>query len=193
MERVQRFLVLFGRKCCLYSDIVISEEIKAEDDNIEAACRSKILGEGVELEKNEAILKITVLESNKIQPGKVFCIYPKALKECEKVKAKDRCMYVGLHHMKNGKAAYDVILSQNKKGKARKDFVIQYNEGEYYLNSIDQELGTYISLGHPFALKTGKMHIISIGNIHIAVSIENCKQQTIVIQVIDGPNKNDKL
>jgi hypothetical protein len=193
MERAQRFLVLFGRKCCLYSDIEISEEIKAKDDNIEEDSHSKILGERAEFEKNEAILKITVLESNNIQPGKVFCIYPKALKECEKANAKDRCMYIGLHHMKNGKAVYGMLLSQSKKGKAKKDFVIQHNEGEYYLKSIDQGLGTYISLRHPFALITEKVYIISIGNIHVAVGIENYKQQTIVIQVVDGPNKNDKL
>ncbi|OMJ70743.1 hypothetical protein SteCoe_31221 [Stentor coeruleus] len=193
MERLQKFFLLFGRKCCFYSDYMNNEEIKAEGENSEEVSHSKIFNEDAESEKNEAILKITVLESNNIQQGKVFCIYPNGLKENENVKTKDRCIYASLYQMEDGKAVNDMLLTQRRKGRARKDFVVQHKGNDYYIKSIDQGLGTYISLAYPFALVIGKIYIISIGNIHMAVSIENNTRQRIFIQVVDGPNKNDKF
>jgi hypothetical protein len=85
-------------------------------------------------------------------------------------------------------------LPENEKGVGKKHFMIQYKQVPrpgFYIKDLGEGMGTFVRISHPLALQTN--FIISFGESHMIIVIDNSMPPKLVLRFIDGPKTDQKL
>jgi hypothetical protein len=191
MDSVRKFFTDLGCRCCFLSEIPITDTLQAEDKSNLDISSQQIPKLQNPTAKNETILNLVIVESEKLQVGKIFAISPEGLKNSDRTNAGDGCVYAGSLYYEQDKIVNDVVLPQSEKGVGKRHFMIQNKQDAYFLKDLGDGMGTFIRLNKPLRLKSN--YIISFGDSHMIVVIENLPPPRLVIKFIDGPKVDQKL
>ncbi|CAG9318054.1 unnamed protein product [Blepharisma stoltei] len=134
-------------------------------------------------------LTLSIIDTEGMQIGTEYEIYPMGLKGSSR-RIQDGCVYAGTLRFENNIIINDIILSENEKGVGKKHFLIQFDKYQknYFLKDLGDGMGTFIRLDKPLKLKSN--HIISFGDSHLVITIE---QPNLCLKFIDGPKTEEKF
>ena len=192
MENIRGFCKAITKRCCFTAEYTNSENLEVEGSKLDHTS-SQIAKLP---EKSEKVLRLVlvIIESEKMQVGKTFVISPVGLVNSERIASKDGFVYAGSLYYENQKIINDIILPQTEKGVGRRHFLIQYKPiagGVYLLKDLGDGMGTFIRIIHPLLLRNN--FIISFGESHMLVAIEDSVPSRLVLRFIDGPKVEQKL
>lgn len=193
MENVRKVFSAISKKCCFSSDYNLPENLEPEG-RIQLDLTSSQIPKIPEKLGKEVRLTLTVVESEKLPIGKTFIISPFGLLNSERSTSGDGCVYAGSLYYEDEKVVNDIILPQAEKGVGKRHFVIQYKakeSGSWGIKDLGDGMGTFIRLTHPLSLQSN--FIISFGDSHMIVLIENSVPSKLVLRFIDGPKIEQKL
>ena len=131
-------------------------------------------------------LKVIILDSKSFETGTEFTIDHNGL---DSNHSEDGTVKFGSDSNSN-----QVILSNLEKGVGSEHFIIKHDKSyksTYVLSDLGNGTGTFIRIEKKLYMKTG--NIISFGDSHMLVNIENCEKGKIQLKFIDGPMKNESL
>ena len=193
MENVRKAFKILSNKCCFNSEYTNTEGLEAEGKGNLDITSSQIPKIPEKLEKSEKRLTLVIVESEKMQTGKTYIITPVGLLNSERTYAGDGCVYAGSLYYEEQKIVNDIILPQTEKGVGKRHFIIQYQQKEerYMIKDLGDGMGTFIRLTHPLQLQNN--FIVSFGDSHMIVVIENSFPSKLVLRFIDGPKVDQKL
>ena len=194
MENFRNVFFALTKLCCFRTDSNIGENLELEGGSKLDFSSSQIPKLGNILENSEMRLSLVVVESEKMQIGKKFIITPTGLVNSERNQSGDGFVYAGSVYYEDQKIINDIILPQSEKGVGRRHFMIQYKNSDkraYLIKDLGDGMGTFIRLVRPLGLVNN--FIISFGDSHMIVVIENTFPSKLVIKFIDGPKVDQKL
>jgi hypothetical protein len=134
-----------------------------------------------------------VIESEKMQVGKVFHIDSTGLKNSQR-QDNDCQVFAGSLFYSGNKIVNDILLPISEKGIGKQHFLIQYKKipgPGYFLKDLGDGMGTFIRISRPVLLKNN--YIVSFGDSHLIVHLENTKKSELHIKFIDGSKCDEKL
>ena len=192
MENIRKFLKSITKKCCFDSEYTISESIEAHEKNRLDITNIKLSRPEI-YEKGTLMLKLTVAESEKMQEGKFYSITPFGLVDSARTKSGDGCVYAGCLYYENDRIINDILLPSNEKGIGSKHFVIEYirEKNRYFIKDLGEGMGTFIRLNRSLVLQNN--YIVSFGDSHMIILIDNTTLPKLVLRFIDGPKVDQKL
>ena len=193
MENVRRFFAALTKRCCFTTEYTSTENLEVEGKSKLDLTSSQIPKIPERLEK-ELRLVLVIMESEKMLVGKNFVINPMGLINSERTSSKDGHVYAGSLYYEDQKIVNDIVLPQTEKGVGKRHFVIEYRPkegGGYGIKDLGDGMGTFIRLTRPLLLQNN--FIISFGDSHMIVVIENTVPSKLVLRFIDGPKVEQKL
>jgi FHA domain len=193
METVRKFFSTVTKRCCFSSEYSNPENLEGQEKSKLDATNSQISSIPKIHQKDVKVLCLVVIESEKMTIGKSYNVNPSGLVNSERNSPGDGCVYAGSLAYEDNKIVNDIILPQNEAGVGKKHFVIKYSpeKDSYSIKDLGDGMGTFIRLTRPLCLKSN--FIISFGDSHLIVVIENNEVPKLVIRFIDGPKVEQKL
>lgn len=144
-------------------------------------------------EEHNKKLTLSVIETVHLEIGAEYEIIPTGL-ESSKRATKDNCVYAGTLEKQGNLIANDILLPEDEKGAGKRHFMIKYNKGKsysekqnYFLKDMGDGMGTFIRIEQPLKLKNS--YIVSFGDSHMMVNIEN---NLLTIRFVEGPKAEHK-
>lgn len=194
MEYLKKTFYSFSCRCC-FVDENPSDELPPGDNrktqlDISTYSIPKV---PKTLIQSDPALDIVIIESEKMQVGKVFHISSTGLNNSER-QANDCQVFGGSLYYEGDKVANDILLPINEKGVGKKHFLIQYKKFPgpgYFLKDLGDGMGTFVRITRPIVLKNN--YIVSFGDSHLIVMIESFDLTILTVKFIDGPKCDQKL
>ena len=132
-------------------------------------------------------LTLQIIDSEKLEVGTEYHIQATGLKGSVR-DAHDGCTYGGCQPADEfGTAINDILLSDKEEGVGSRHFVVQYNSDsdKYMLQDLNDGTGTFIRLDLPYQIRNN--NIISFGDSHMIITLENYLNPSVTLKFIDGP------
>lgn len=192
MDKFRALFTTLSKRCCFISEYTTTEREDRDAKGSLDITSSQI--PQIFLQTKSLILKLTVLESEKMPAGKVYTIEPTGLVDSERTFHGDHCVYAGSLYSENNRVINDIILPQNEQGIGRRHFMIQYRDkpGQgYHIKDLGDGMGTFVKITQPLVLKTN--FIISFGESHMIVILDNSDPPKLTLRFIDGPKIDQRL
>jgi hypothetical protein len=192
MERLRQFFSVLSRRCCFSNEYTSTEqedrEVKGSLDITSSQIPAHVL-------HSKAItLKLVVVESEKMTVDKVFIIEPTGLINSDRTNHGDNCVYAGSLYSEDNRVVNDIILPFNENGVGRRHFMIMYKEHPspgFYLKDLGDGMGTFVRISQSLPLKNN--FIVSFGESHMIVILDNGPAPKITLRFIDGPKIDQRL
>ncbi|OMJ80059.1 hypothetical protein SteCoe_19789 [Stentor coeruleus] len=194
MENFRKAFSSLTRRCCFSSDYTHSEPVELEGKSSLDITSSQIPPQPIQVPLVYLHLKIIVIESEKLPLGKTYNISPIGLNNSERTSYGDGCVYAGSLYQENNRIVNDMILPQNEKGVGKRHFMIQYKaepKSMYLIKDLGDGMGTFVRISKPLPLQTN--FIISFGDSHMIVVIDNSYPPKLTLRFIDGPKLDEKF
>jgi FHA domain len=193
MDKARNFFLNLIRKCCPGTEVNRREPLEDEKKNTLEATTTNIANYTDRSEKDPLKLILVVIESEKIQIGKEYFITSAGLVNSERNTSGDGYVFAGCLYYDHEEVVNDIILPQNEKGVGKRHFMIHYKKktGFYCIKDLGDGMGTFIKLTRPLVLEN--KFIVSFGDSHMIITIENNDYPEISLKFIDGPKVNQKL
>jgi FHA domain len=183
MLRLRKFCVIY-KQCCFSSSeahTIETTEYDLRNTNETALALSKTISSPISKE----VLKLTliVLDTVHMPLGHEYEIYPEGFK-ASKRKSRDNCVYAGCVEKQGNLIINDILLPPEEKGIGKRHFMVKYNKNKhtYAIKDMGEGMGTFIRLDQPLKLKSS--YIISFGDSHMIVNLDNT---FITLRFIEGP------
>lgn len=192
MEKFRALFSTLSKRCCFISDYTSTEREDRDPKGSLDITSSQI--PQIFLQSKSLILKLKVIESEKMPVGKIYTIEPAGLIDSERTFHGDHCVYAGSLYSENNRVINDIILPQNEQGVGRRHFMIQYKESPnhaYHIKDLGDGMGTFVRITQPLVLKTN--YIISFGESHMIVILDNSDPPKLALRFIDGPKIDQRL
>lgn len=167
-----------------------SQDIETTDHD---AKNPSVIDTTINMSKTKAVkdslkLVLIVIDTAYMDLSHQFEIGPEGLKGSKR-KVKDGCVYAGSLEYEGKIVVNDILLSEREKGVGKRHFMIKYNKDlqSFSIKDMGDGLGTFIRVNRPLALQN--LNIVSFGDSHMIVNIEN---NFISLRFIEGPKINYK-
>ncbi|OMJ66943.1 hypothetical protein SteCoe_36043 [Stentor coeruleus] len=178
--------------CCCFAGDGISEgheqEMKNSNTNETVMTIAKTNLTTRRKEEYQKKLIISVIETMHLVIGNEYEIFPTGLENSKRA-IKDSCVYAGTLEKQGNLIVNDILLPEDEKGAGKRHFMIKYNKEKqnYFLKDMGDGMGTFIRIEQPLKLKNS--YIVSFGDSHMMVNIEN---NLLTIRFVEGPKADHK-
>lgn len=193
MENLKHFINNLGCKCCFTDDASTQDPIDQQKRSQVDITSISIPRLPSSLVTQDPTLNLIVVESEKMQVGKVYFIDSAGLKGSDRGSS-DGLVYAGSLYYEGEKVINDILLPQSEKGVGKRHFLIQFKKFPgpgYFIKDLGDGMGTFIRLSQPLKLKNN--YIISFGDSHMIVFIDCSNSSKLTLKFIDGPKVDEKL
>lgn len=193
MENFRRVIQNLGCRCCFMDDSTTQDPLEQQKPSQIDVTAISIPKLPQNFANQDPTLNLIVVESEKMQVGKIFFIDSTGLKSSERGSA-DGQVFAGSLYYEGDKVINDILLPQSEKGVGKRHFLIQYKKSPapgYFIKDLGDGMGTFIRLSKPLGLKNN--YIISFGDSHMIVFIESSNKSKLTLKFIDGPKVDQKL
>jgi hypothetical protein len=192
MERLRQLFSFVSRRCCFANDYTNTEQEDREAKGSLDITSSQIPAHV--LQSKSVTLKLVVVESEKMTINKVYIIEPAGLINTERTSHGDNCVYAGSLYSEDNRVVNDIILPFNENGVGKKHFMIMFKEQPspaYHLKDLGDGMGTFVRITRPLVLKNN--FIVSFGESHMIVVVDNGPTPKLTLRFIDGPKLDQRL